>query len=329
MSSHWQTPVSIPAYPTHLRYGQPVVALGSCFAEYMGRHLAEAKFAPVINPFGILYNPLSITRALERMRIGYEYQLTDLFQYQDLWYSFDHHGRYAAPTAERALQHIRTGAQRGRETLTRANWLLLTLGTAHAWTHTSTNQIVANCHKQPAHLFNRHRLSVSTIAEALQKELTAWKQINPNLQVLLTVSPVRYLRDGLVASQRSKAALELATDLLCSDLSFVHYFPAYEIILDELRDYRFYARDLTHPADIAVDYVWEKWIHALLAPDDHDLLRRIQEIVTASRHRPLHPQTASHQTFLRKQLKKIAELEGKLPFIDFSPEKKRLYEQKL
>lgn len=329
MSSRWQTPVSIPNYSNFLQYGQSVVALGSCFAEYMGERLAEAKFDLLLNPFGILYNPLSIVRALERMRTEYRYQFEDLTPGEDLWFSFDHHGRYAAPTADAALEHIRADAEKGRHSLLQAHWLLITMGSAHVWTQKSNKQVVANCHKQPAHLFERHRLSVSAIVDAMQNELFAWKQLNPDMQVVLTISPVRYLRDGLIDSQRSKAALIIAADQLCTELPFVHYFPAYEIVLDELRDYRFYGPDLVHPSEIAVDYVWEKWINALLHPGQHDLLNRIQSVVSASRHRPLHPMTAAHQQFLRKQLEKIEKLETSLPFIDFSSEKARLSEQKL
>jgi len=328
MASHWQTSVSIPAYSNDLQYGQSIVALGSCFAEHMGHRLAEAKFAPLVNPFGILYNPLSIVKALERMRTGYSYQAEDLIQGKELWFSFDHHGRYAAPTPEATLEHIRTDAQRGREKLQRAHWLLITFGTAHAWTYKSTGQIVANCHKQPPHLFVRQRLSVAAMVESLQSELSAWKQHNPEMQVVLTVSPVRYLRDGLIDSQRSKAALILAADQLCSALPFVHYFPAYEIVLDELRDYRFYARDLVHPSQVTIDYVWEKWINTLLDPQQHHLLKAIEGVVSASQHRPLHPATPSHQHFLRKQLDKIAKLKDSLPFIDFSLEKRSFLKQK-
>ena len=301
--------------------------MGSCFAEHMGEALSIRKFRVVQNPFGILFNPASIARALDRMLTGEVYGASDLRANDGLWYSFDHHGRFAHPDQQTALQQINRALATGRRMLLEGEWLLLTLGTAHIWRQKENLDMVANCHRFPNSLFQRERLPVDAMADALAGAIDRCRGANSGLKVILTVSPVRYTRDGLVDSQRSKAALILAAEELEQRFPFVHYFPAYELVTDELRDYAFFDRAGTHPNADAVAFVWEKLTDAWLEPETRAAMQRVAAIQRAAAHRPHHPASESHQAFLRKQLQEVVELERELPFLDFTEEKRRFEER--
>ena len=200
--------------------------------------------------------------------------------------------------------------------------MLITLGTAHVFIHKKTDKIVANCHKLPGGDFERRRLSVKTIVEKLSASFEKLKNQNPALEIITTVSPVRHIRDGLVENQKSKAALILALDELCQAFSYVHYFPAYEIQMDDLRDYRFFKEDMIHPNQVAVDYIWSYFSKAFFIPETNKLNTAIEKIAAAAKHKPFHPDSAEHQTFLRKQLAVIEKLEKSHSFLDFTEERK-------
>jgi len=303
--------------------------MGSCFAEHIGKALISRKFRALQNPFGILFNPASIAHGLDRMLSGEPYREADLRANDGLWYSFDHHGRFAHPDPLTALQQINHELAAGQRMILEGKWLLLTLGTAHVWRKKEHLDIVANCHRFPDSLFQRERLPVNTITDSLAGAIHRCRQENPELKVILTVSPVRYSRDGLVDSQRSKATLILAAEQLEQRYPFLHYFPSYELVTDELRDYAFFDRAGTHPNANAVAYVWEKLTEAWLEPETKATMQRVAAIQRAASHRPHHPASESHQSFLHKQLAEIAKLESSLPFLDFTKEKNQFLEQKL
>lgn len=328
MAFTWRTSVKLPTYPQQITYDQGLLCLGSCFAEHIGSYLQDRKYNTLINPMGILYNPVSLQRALQRLSGDQPYTKADLFFHEGLWYSNDHHGRYAHPQWQEALANMQRDLQAGRHHLRRSSWLLLTLGTAFVWRQKDNRQVVANCHRRPPDQFDRERLDTHTIYQALATALRAARSVNPGIGIILTVSPVRYLRDGLIDSQRSKAALLLAVEQVERQFPSVFYFPAYEILIDELRDYRFYDRDGTHPADLAIDYIFQQFCQVLVAPNSREIMAEVDQIRSAARHRPLHPATPAHQNFLRKQLEKIAQMETKWPFLDFSKEKSVFLNQK-
>jgi hypothetical protein len=329
MALQKRTPVTITSIPEKLHYRAGILAMGSCFAEHMGRALEGRKFQVVQNPFGILFNPISIVGALTHMLSNEQYTEANLLFNDGLWYSFDHHGRFAHPDPAKAAEQINRELAVGRQMLLEGEWLLLTMGTAHVWLKKDTQAIVANCHRFPNELFQRERLGVEAVTDTLGEVITRCRQENPNLKVILTVSPVRYVRDGLVDSQRSKAALILAAEQLEQHFPFVHYFPAYELVTDELRDYSFFDRAGTHPNEDAVAFVWEKLADAWLEPETKAAMQRVAGIQRAAAHRPHHPASESHQAFLRKQLQEVVELESGLPFLDFREEKNQFLEQKL
>lgn len=316
----FRTSVNIPDFPFKITHNSPVLNLGSCFAEHIGNRLERYKFSSFLNSHGIIYNPISIARTIEDLLSQKRYEEEDLLEYGGQWHSFNHHGHFSHPELAQALEKINGRFSEARAFLEKLDVLILTFGTANAFVWNRTGDIVANCHKIPGQEFQRIRLSVAEITEIIGGQLSALRQMRPELKVLLTVSPVRHIRDGLVENQRSKATLLLAVEQLEKQLDFVHYFPSYELVLDDLRDYRFYDRDMIHPSTVAVDYVWEQFENSFFSKETQALTKRIDRILSASQHRPFHAESAAHQTFIKKQLHDIAVLKKEFPTLDFSRE---------
>lgn len=316
----FRTVLKLPEYPFSIGYEDTVLCVGSCFAEHIGSRLQQHKWHCGVNPTGILFNPVSLGRTLSDFAAQQHYAAAELVQHQGLWHSLHHHSRCSHPDPGTALALINDGTSSGHHYWLAANRLLLTLGTARVFTHKDSRTVVANCHRLPAEIFERRRLSPHEVAAALAPALEAWLAVSPQRQVVLTVSPVRHLRDGLVDNQRSKAALLLAAEALSTAFERVHYFPAYELILDDLRDYRFCEADLSHPNAMAVDYVWQRFGEAFFAGQTQLVLQEVAHIVRAAQHRPFFPGTAQHQAFAAQQLARIAHLEALQPGLDFHAE---------
>ncbi|MCF8246408.1 MAG: GSCFA domain-containing protein [Saprospiraceae bacterium] len=300
-----------------------VLCLGSCFAEQMGGRLERLKFPMLVNPFGIVFNPISVVETLERLRSGNPFSEADLVANQGLWHSFEHHSRFSNPDKSVALEGINQSFSTAKGFLKNANRLIVTLGTAHVFVLKKTGEVVANCHKFPAGDFERRRLSVGEVVAALLPVFEKLKTELPELEIIATVSPVRHLRDGLSENQRSKATLLIALDEINQQLPYTHYFPAYELLLDDLRDYRFYAEDLAHPNQLATDYIWQYFEGAFFDEKTKALCERIGRILTALAHRPFHSQSIEHQDFLKKQVEYIKQLSAEFPSLDFERELER------
>ena len=311
----FRTPLPPLEYPSQINYPQSLLSLGSCFAEHIGSRLQTLQLPMLLNPFGILFNPLSIAQNLQHLLHKKTYRPTDLFEHQGLWHSFDHHSAFSHPDPQQALQRIQQSIDLAHAQLQQLDWLFITLGTAYVFKHQTTERIVANCHKLPANQFHHYRLSPATIYESLAPVISDLKELRPNLQIVLSISPVRHLRTGIMENQRSKAALLLAQDALCRDFKDIHYFPAYEIVLDELRDYRFYATDYAHPSEEAIEYIWTRFQQSLCSPTAQQIMKEIEPLLKSSQHRPRFPHSPQHQQFKAKQLIKVDELERKYPFL--------------
>ena len=305
----FRTEIDIAPLHTRIGYENRTLALGSCFAEQIGARLTRAKFRVTVNPTGILFNPLSIVEALRSYPtpVGRE----ELHCDGGRWFHFGFHGDFAAPTADEALQRMNAARRAGAEALDAADRVVLTLGTA--WVYERGGEVVANCHRQPAAQFVRRRLTVEEVTEALA---AAIEGPLAGREIILTVSPVRHLGDGLAGNATSKATLRLAAEQLTERYDRVSYFPAYEILTDDLRDYRFYADDLVHPSPQAVAYIWEKFSAAALTPEAQALLPEVEAITAAAAHRPRDPHSAAHRDFCRRMLERIAALPG----VDFHAE---------
>lgn len=307
----FRTEIEITSLGVKIGYENRVLALGSCFAAHIARKLAGAKFRVAENPSGILFNPLSIAAAIRSYADPAPVTRGELGFDGEVWHHFGFHGDFSAPTADEALQKMNAARQAGADALRTADRIVLTFGTA--WVYERQGEAVANCHRRPAAEFTRRRLGVDEIVTAFA-DLMAGPL--GGREVILTVSPVRHLGDSLAGNAVSKAALRLAAEELAERFPDVHYFPAYEILNDDLRDYRFYADDLVHPAPQAVEYVWEKFSAAVLSEQARRLLPDVRHIVVAAAHRPRNPQSATYREFCRRRLEEIAAL----PQIDFRTE---------
>ncbi|MFX1706920.1 GSCFA domain-containing protein [Chitinophaga sp. CC14] len=302
--------LSFPVAPLSaaIQYNHELLLMGSCFAEEIGEKLQEHRFNTVVNPHGILYNPLSITKALTSYLDGKVYTAEDLFQHNDLWNSWDHHSRFSGLTPEATLDNISRMQAAATHAIENADWLVITLGSAHAYILKENNRLVGNCHKVPAGNFYKRLLTVDEIVTALDNVMHRLFFRNKKINILFTVSPVRYIRDGVVENNLSKAILLQAVHHLVNKFNRLFYFPAYELVIDDLRDYRFYKEDMVHPNELAVNYVWEQVVKAGISPASQELLHSIAEINRAANHRPFNPESAQHRQFLQHYAAKVQQL---------------------
>ena len=315
------TTVSLPGGLPRLEHDSRLMLLGSCFATGMGARLTQAKFCCDVNPYGVLYNPLSISTALREVVARRHYAEADLCLHGGLWHSPMHHGDFSRPDPQETLGLINTRIDRAHALLDRLDCLLLTLGTAYVYRQRSTGRVVGNCHKMPETDFVRTRLTVDEIAADYTSLLSGLLARRPGLHVAFTVSPIRHLRDGLHANQLSKATLLLAVDRLTEAFAGrVSYFPAYEIVVDELRDYRFYGDDLVHPTPLAADCVWERFAQACLSPQARQAADECAALSRMLAHRPLHPGSEQHRAFLQAARARVEQLAARYPYADFQQE---------
>lgn len=315
------TPVEIPSGFIPIHHAQRLLIMGSCFAENIGTLLAENKFQVDINPFGILYNPLSISMALREIIRKRLYEESDLFSYREYWHSPMHHGSFSAATPEEVVRNIRVRLEQAHKELKQLDWLMLTFGTAYVYEQKKTGKVVANCHKLPEKDFVRRRLETDEITEDYIQLLDELISLNPKIKILFTVSPIRHVRDGMHANQLSKSVLLLAIDRLMQRYpQATFYFPSYEIILDELRDYRFYADDMVHPSSLAVNYLWKRFSETFFHPETQALIKECATIRKAIAHKPFHPESEEYKRFLGQIVLKIERLNGKYPYLDFEKE---------
>jgi len=319
---HLFTSVEISKITPQLSYNDALLLMGSCFATEMGTRLQEAKLRCKVNPFGVLYNPMSIASSL-RMLLENKFPTgEDFISHEGLIHSLSFHGDFSAATESELLANIHQSLDDCRDMLQHISCLFLTFGSAYVYEWKETGQVVANCHKLPEKLFNRRRLSVSEIVEEYQSLLSAIWQVNPGCLVLFTVSPIRHIRDGLHENQLSKSTLLLAIDALSQHHpDKVLYFPAYELLMDELRDYRFYADDLVHPSSMAVEYVWQRFTETCFTKESLVAMQSVKEIKKMVEHRPLHPESDEYARFLHQIVLKIETLSEKYPYFDFEKEK--------
>ena len=316
---NFRTVIKFSGSPEKFDHRSSILMIGSCFAENIGEKLLQNKFNIALNPFGILYNPASIARSVNRIISGGLYQLDELCQNHELWCSFDHHGRFSDTDAERCLQGINDELSEAHRKLHRLDWLIITFGTAWIYSLKGTGEIVANCHKLPSDIFIRRRMDPDEIVAGWNQVVASLRQVNPDINILFTVSPVRHLRDGAHENQISKSTLLLAIDRICREHPRSYYFPAYEIMLDDLRDYRFYDTDMIHPNSTAIDYIWDMFCNTYISEHAIEVMKEIEKIVNASKHRPIH-RTTEIQKFTTAFLEKIELLQQKMPYLDFGKE---------
>ena len=307
-----QTEIKIQPLEQAISYGDGLLFLGSCFADEVGGICRGLGFDALVNPFGVLYNPASISQSVERLHSGNPFCHEEVVQVGEGQYcTFSHNTAFWQFDEQKLLETVNNGLKEAHERFLQAKWIIISLGTSWVFRHKETGLVVSNCHKLPARQFDREFLSVEQSVGCLAKML----QANSNKQFIFTVSPLRHLKDGLHGNQLSKAALLLAVDQVCKQFDNAHYFPAYEILLDELRDYRFYKEDMVHPTEQAVRFIWERFTDFAIDPKEKPAMKAAAELKQMLQHRPLFPESEAFKKFeLQKELK-ISELKRSFPSI--------------
>ncbi len=312
--------VDIKSPEKKIRYSDKIFLIGSCFTEHIGRRLEELKFSIIQNPNGILFDPVSVSNSLISYIELRKYKQSDLFYLNELWQSWNHHSVFSGMDANNVLLNINLSQIKAHEQLKNAGWLIVTLGSSFFYRLSEDHQSVANCHRAPGQWFNKHLLVIEETVAALEESIQKLSEFNPDLQIIFTISPVRHIRDGVIENNRSKARLIEAVHQLVDKYKHVYYFPSYELVIDILRDYRFYDIDLVHPNYAATEFVFEKFEKSFIDEDARGYMEEIKKIANGFKHKPFQPQTQSHQSFLRSTFEKVKVLQEKLPELDFSKE---------
>jgi hypothetical protein len=316
----FRTEVAVEPALFPISHKQPIACIGSCFAENIADKLAYSKFKTLVNPFGILFHPLAVSTCIDRVIQQKYYTPADLILHDGIYHSPDHHSDFSHTDAAVCIEQINASIDEAHSFLQQAEVLIITLGSAVVFEYLPQQKIVANCHKIPNNKFKRSILSVGNIVSCLAATMRGLKAFNPRLRIIATVSPVRYLSHGFHNNQLSKATLLLALDALQQTDDSMRYFPAYEIMIDDLRDYRFVAEDMAHPNQLAIDYIWEKFSVAYFDAGTLSLLKELQDISAACHHRPRNANTDAHRTFLATNAAKVLRLKEKHPYLPLDAE---------
>lgn len=320
----FRTEINSGAYHHTIKIEAPILSMGSCFAQIIGDQLSKYKFRISANPFGIIYNPISIFQLLEYACLKKYPENDGYLQNQGIHLNYYFHSDISDLDPSTLREKITQKINETHHFLNKTEWLLMTFGTAYVYQLRESKNIVANCHKMPAQFFEKRLLTESEIVEGFDRTYQLLKAINPDLKLILTVSPVRHIRDELVQNTISKSLLRLAVDKICKKTEEADYFPSFEMMIDDLRDYRFYGPDLIHPNELAKNYIWEKFMSRYMDQDTRDFIKEWSKIENALHHKPFHPKSAAHQTFIRKTIEKLNQFKDK---VDVSQELKFLKSQ--
>ena len=310
--------------PIHHRH--KLLLVGSCFTENITEKLRSSGFSVLENPHGILFNPVSVAKAFDDYVQKKVYSESDLFQLNEAWHSWHHHSRFSGLSPQDALQKINNAISETHTWLQQTDFVIITLGSAWLYRlteHAGTGkpgEVVANNHKAPSSWFEKTLMKAQDLQPVLEKMVKQLHSFHPGIQVIFTISPVRHLREGVVENNRSKAVLIQAVHDVVNETDGVHYFPAYELVLDDLRDYRFFAEDLVHPNYFATEYVWERFTEACISEASQRLMKEIGEIALAYRHKPFNPSSKQHRQFLNNYWQKATDLQAQHPYLDLQKE---------
>jgi hypothetical protein len=319
MQFRTQIPISKTNNP--IDYNSKVISLGSCFAENMAEKFDYFKFQNSTNPFGIIFNPVSIEKIIQRIVKEEFYTEKDVFFYNERWHSYEVHSDLSNADRQELLETLNKAISETYKHLKEATHIIITYGTSWIYRNIESDEIVANCHKVPQKQFSKELLSVEVIQKSIQNTIDLIQVLNPSINFIFTVSPVRHIKDGFAENQLSKSHLFAAVHEVLkthnSQLITHNYFPSYEIMMDELRDYRFYAEDMLHPNQVAIDYIWHKFSENYISEDSISTMQEVSEIQKSLRHRSFNPDSEQHQKFLAKLQQKISAIQEKWMHIKF------------
>jgi len=325
--SKFRTIVDISKSSSEVEYSNKIMFLGSCFAENIGKLFLSRKFSALVNPFGIIYNPQSVANSLIAILDDKKFSDEDLIYNNGRWSSLYHHGKFSDVDKQTCLNRLNTGRENARIFLQETSFLVITFGTSWVYEHIEKSKVVSNCHKLPAKEFRRFRLTVDDIVDVYKDLIVKLRYFNPNIKVIFTVSPIRHLKDTAHGNQLSKSVLLLAIDELMDNLPNIEYFPSYEILMDELRDYRFYSDDMVHISDIAIDYIWQRFKESHISPSSHVAMKEIEKFAKSLQHKSLSGDIIAYRDYLNKRLEKLDILEKKYIDVDFSKDRLDLLER--
>lgn len=313
------TPIPISISKHSIDYNAKILSLGSCFAVNMGAKLDYFKFQNTTNPFGIIFNPVSIEKLIVRTVNQKKFTDEDIFFHNERFHCYEVHSDLSSENKEEFLASLNSMLELTHKQIKEATHLLITYGTSWVYREKNSGALVANCHKMAQSHFDKLILSVATVEASIQNTVDAVRQLNPKCTFVFTISPVRHIKDGFVENQRSKAHLITALQNLLSEhqLDFANYFPAYEIMMDELRDYRFYGNDLVHPSTMAIDYIWQRFKATAISETVFSTLDEVEAIQKSLLHKPFNPSSESHQKFWSKLQEKITKLQENYSFMQF------------
>lgn len=312
---NFTTQIPIPKNPNPIDYNSKIISLGSCFAENMGEKFDFFKFQNTTNPFGIIFNPVSIEKLIKRVVNNQFFTEKDILFHNERWHCFEVHSDLTNSNSEKLLIELNSILTSTHQQIINASHIIITYGTSWVYRNIESNEIVANCHKVPQKQFVKEILSVENIENSIQSTVKLIKKINSNCHFIFTISPVRHIKDGFVENQRSKAHLVAA--IHNSQFTIHNYFPSYEIIMDELRDYRFYGQDMLHPNQIAIDYIWEKFKETAISEKAFATMNDVENIQKSLLHKPFNPDSIIHQQFISKLQEQIKSLQKQFPKMEF------------
>jgi len=312
----FRTTFNIPISEIKINYHSKSIFIGSCFTENIGNYFKDLKFQVICNPTGIIYNSFTISECIQFMLNGKSFSEKDIDYYNDVWFSFHHHSRFSDPDKKKCLENMNSEMTNASEYIKQADFLFLTFGTSFVYRHNKINKIVANCHKFPYDTFLKSLLQPAEIVEEFSKTIDQLKKINPKIKIIFTISPVRHWKDGVTENQISKSILFASIHEILKKFSNCIYFPAYELMMDDLRDYRFYAEDMIHPNSAAIEYIREKFMETFIDKETQLIMSKISKLQLAKNHKPFNPATVSHQKFKENNLKQVLELQKDYPFLD-------------
>jgi len=298
-------------------YKSKLLLIGSCFVENIGDKLSYYKFHNALNPFGILFQPIAIENIITRViNIDY-FTEEDLFFYNEQWHCYDVHSCLSNSSKEVLLENLKSIVIQTHQKIVQSSHVIITLGTSWVYRLLETGNIVANCHKKPQKEFLKELLSVEEVSESLGTIMALIKSVNPNASIIFTVSPVRHLKDGFIENTQSKSHLISAVHEVVAPRNNIYYFPSYELMMDELRDYRFYKDDMIHPNQLAINYIWDKFKSIWISDESQKTMYEVEEIQKGLTHKPFNPKSEQHQEFLRNLEIKKSKLQKQFPELDF------------
>jgi len=313
-----RTEIPLPKERNLIDYDSKLVLLGSCFSDNIGEKLAYFKFNNLVNPFGILFHPIAIENFILNSINEKQFSDKDVFCHNEIWHSFETHSVLSSSSKNELLASINSAVKHSNKQLQEATHIIITLGTSWVYRYIETDTIVANCHKIPQKKFSKELLTINEITESLDATISLIKSLQKDVSIIFTLSPIRHLRNGFIENKLSKAHLLSAIHEVTDPKDKIHYFPSYEIMMDELRDYRFYAEDMIHPNATAIQYIWERFRDTWMSDNAIKIMDEVNSIQKDLTHKPFNPDSKQHAEFLDSIDAKIRRLQTTLPKINFT-----------